>query len=121
MSYLTGKHLPRRTFLQSLGAVVALPYLDAMEPAGLGRAARTAPTHTRLVCIEEVHGLAGCNAIGASKFLYAPETTGKGFTLVPLRIYLEQGQMWEHVLALGILVVGVVATNVIGRRVLPAT
>ena len=24
---------------------------------------------------------------------------------VPLRIYLEQGQMWEHVLALGILVV----------------
>jgi len=38
---------------------------------------------TRLICIEEVHGLAGCNNWGASKFLYAPETTGKDFTLVP--------------------------------------
>ncbi len=82
MSYLTGKHLARRTFLRGMGATVALPFLDAMVPAGFGARAAT-PTHTRLVCIEEVHGLAGCNGIGASKYLFAPETTGRDFTLVP--------------------------------------
>ena len=30
---VTGRHLPRRTFLKGLGAAVALPYLDAMTPA----------------------------------------------------------------------------------------
>ena len=30
---VTGKHLPRRTFLRGLGAAVALPWLDAMVPA----------------------------------------------------------------------------------------
>lgn len=30
---VTGRHLPRRTFLKSLGAAIALPYLDAMSPA----------------------------------------------------------------------------------------
>jgi Protein of unknown function (DUF1552) len=30
---LTRKHLPRRTFLKGMGAVVALPVLDAMTPA----------------------------------------------------------------------------------------
>src|SRR5688572_7153120 len=28
-----GRHLPRRTFLKSLGTAIALPYLDAMTPA----------------------------------------------------------------------------------------
>jgi len=84
MSYLTGKHLDRRTMLRGIGATAALPLLDAMIPAGLGASANAAaaPSHTRLVCIEEVHGLAGCNAVGANKFLFAPETTGKGYTLV---------------------------------------
>ena len=49
----------------------------------LGRAAAVAPQRTRLVCVEEVHGAAGCNAWGASKFLFAPATTGRNFTLVP--------------------------------------
>src|SRR5258708_37499000 len=30
---VTGKRLPRRTFLQGLGTIVALPMLDAMVPA----------------------------------------------------------------------------------------
>jgi len=30
---LTGKHLPRRTFLRGLGAAIALPMLDSMIPA----------------------------------------------------------------------------------------
>ena len=81
MSYLSGKHMPRRTFIQGVGATVALPFLDAMVPAG--RASAAAGDPTRLVCIEEVHGLPGCNEWGATKFLFAPETTGKDFEMVP--------------------------------------
>jgi hypothetical protein len=83
--FITGKHMPRRTFLRGVGATMALPLLDAMMPARafFGRAAAAAPDKTRLVCIEEVHGLAGCNAWGASKHLFAPETEGSAFTLVP--------------------------------------
>jgi len=38
----TGRHLPRRTFLQGLGAAIALPYLDAMSPAFASEAANQA-------------------------------------------------------------------------------
>ena len=31
--FLTKMSLPRRTFLQGMGATVALPFLDAMAPA----------------------------------------------------------------------------------------
>jgi hypothetical protein len=31
--YVTGKSLPRRTFLRGMGAAVALPFLDSMTPA----------------------------------------------------------------------------------------
>jgi hypothetical protein len=66
-----------------MGATVALPFLDAMVPAGRVFAKTTAATApTRLICIEEVHGLAGCNNWAATKFLYAPEQTGPNFTLV---------------------------------------
>ncbi|MFN7529655.1 MAG: DUF1552 domain-containing protein [Gemmatimonas sp.] len=82
MQFLAQKTLERRTFLKGLSATVALPYLDAMEPAGRflagsGRAA--AAGHQRLVCIESVHGAAGSNTWGASKFLWAPEGVGRQF------------------------------------------
>jgi hypothetical protein len=83
MSFITGKHMPRRTFLRGMGATVALPFLDAMVPAGRVFAKAPATDRTRLVCIEEVHGLAGCNNWAATKFLFAPEQTGPDFTLVP--------------------------------------
>ena len=35
---VTRKHLPRRTFLKGMGAVIALPVLDAMTPAFAARA-----------------------------------------------------------------------------------
>jgi Protein of unknown function (DUF1552) len=82
VNYLTQKQFPRRAFLRGVGATVALPFLDAMVPAGRTTAAAAGVDSTRLICIEEVHGLAGCNNWGATKFLYAPETTGKDFTLV---------------------------------------
>jgi len=54
-----------------------------MVPAGRRAAAATsaAVDRTPLVCIEEVHGLAGCNEWGASQHLFAPETTGPDFKL----------------------------------------
>ena len=85
MAFITGKQMPRRTFLRGMGATVALPFLDAMVPAREVRARATVASSdpTRLVCIEEVHGLAGCNTFGATKHLFAPATTGRDFTLVP--------------------------------------
>ena len=84
MHFITGTHIPRRTFLRGLGVTAALPLLDAMVPAGRLRA-HTRPDEgpTRLVCIEEVHGLAGCNEWGATQHLYAPATTGKDFEILP--------------------------------------
>ena len=88
MSYLTGKHMPRRTFLRGLGASVALPLLDAMIPAGRRAQAATkeAVGKTPLVCIEEVHGVPGCNEWGATQYLFAPSTTGKDFELLPTNV-----------------------------------
>ena len=85
MHFMTGKHMPRRTFLRgAMGATVALPFLDAMVAAkAVGAKGAAAAERTRLICIEEVHGLAGCNKWGASKFLYAPEQTGSNFTILP--------------------------------------
>ena len=83
MQFKTGKPLPRRTFLQGMGATVALPFLDAMVPVGLG-ARRFAPTErTRFVAIEMVHGAAGCNELGAKLNLWSPAATGKQFDLAP--------------------------------------
>jgi len=36
MTFITGKHLSRRTLLQGLGSTIALPMLDAMRPAFAG-------------------------------------------------------------------------------------
>jgi len=83
VDFITGKQMPRRTFLRGVGATVALPFLDAMVPARSVFASAAAPDRTRLVCIEEVHGLAGCNNWGASKHLFAPDTIGRDFTFVP--------------------------------------
>ncbi len=84
MKYITGKHLPRRTFLRGMGSTIALPVLGAMIPAGhaASRAERQL-NPTRLVAIEMVHGAAGSNEWGASQYLWAPEKTGSEFDLTP--------------------------------------
>lgn len=84
MEFLRGKPLPRRTFLQGMGATVALPMLDAMLPAGRGALrAAAASDRTRFVAIEMVHGAAGCNELGASLNLWSPATAGRQFDLAP--------------------------------------
>src|SRR3954469_16628732 len=99
MSFVTGKHIPRRTMLRGLGATVALPFLDAMIPArGLWSKTASAASldRTRLVCIEMVHGAAGSTEWGASQHLWSPAATGSTFdlssgslsSLEPFRKYL---------------------------------
>ena len=79
MAVITGKHLSRRTVLRGMGACVALPYLDAMEPArGLWK--DDAPREfTRLVCIEESMGAAGSSDWGDARHLFAPAGIGREF------------------------------------------
>jgi hypothetical protein len=82
MNFITGKHLERRTFLRGMGASIALPFFDAMVPAGrLSAAKRAEVDPTRLVAIEMVHGAAGCNEWGATQNLWAPASVGRGFDL----------------------------------------
>jgi len=82
----TGKHLPRRTFVRGMGAAVALPFLDAMIPAGKpwrDVAAMTGLDRPRLVAIEEVHGSAGSTEWGAQQNLWSPAAVGRDFDLTP--------------------------------------
>ena len=84
MDFITGKHISRRTMLKGMGATVGLPLLDAMVPASRPLAATEAgraADNTRLICIENVHGTAGCNDLGASLGLWAPKEEGKDFDL----------------------------------------
>jgi hypothetical protein len=86
MHVLSQRALSRRTFLRGVGATVALPYLDAMQAPGrsLRRFGAAAPAEKmRLVCIESVHGAAGCSTWGASRHLWSPAEVGKGFSFNP--------------------------------------
>src|SRR6185436_5209421 len=94
MHILGAKPLERRTFLRGMGATVALPFLDAMVPAGLfGTLARSkAPAdRTRLVAIEMVHGAAGCNELGARMNLWSPAGLGREFDLAPTALKSLEG------------------------------
>ncbi len=83
MEVIIGKHIPRRTFLQGIGATIALPFLDAMIPAGRLSGLSAAIDPTRLICIEMVHGAAGSSQYGASRNLWSPASTGRNFDLAP--------------------------------------
>ena len=77
MNFLSGKHIHRRTFLRGAGATVALPLLDAMVPAGSRWFDR--PDPTRLIAIEQVHGVAGTTPWGRTQHLWNPEKVGRDF------------------------------------------
>jgi len=84
MHFITGRHLPRRTFLRGMGATIALPLLDAMVPAGRPwRDMTSEPGGTRLICIEETMGAAGGSDWGAGEYLFAPKTLGRNFEMSP--------------------------------------
>src|SRR6187397_1665323 len=71
MSFLSGKHLSRRTVLKGAGATIALPLLDAMIPAGTAFAQTLAASTTRLGFIYFPHG--------ALQDQWQPTKTGRDF------------------------------------------
>jgi len=97
--HLLGSHIPRRTFLRGMGAAVALPFLDAMRPAG-ALAAMTGISReadpARLVAIEMVHGAAGANELGSSLNLWAPAATGRTYEFGDSA--LQSLEPWRHML-----------------------
>ena len=56
--FLSRKHVPRRFFLQSTGAALALPLLDAMVPAATAQARTAASPAPRFMGIFYPHGMA---------------------------------------------------------------
>ena len=84
MEFITGKYISRRSFVRGMGATVALPFLDAMVPAGRPwRDLAADPRYTRLVCIEESMGSAGGSSWGDAQHLFAPAKTGRDFEFLP--------------------------------------
>lgn len=61
--------------------MVALPYLEAMQPLGRLGAASAAADPTRMLFLEMVHGAAGCSPFGLTENLWAPAETGARFDL----------------------------------------
>src|SRR5215469_6509946 len=55
--FITGKHIPRRTFLRGAGVTLTLPFLESMIPA-LAPAATLSDTKTRFVALFSPHGWA---------------------------------------------------------------
>lgn len=75
--FVTGKSLPRRTFLKAAGTTLALPFLDAMAPAL--RAATKAPSRLGFIYV----------ANGVIQEQWNPTATGTKFDLPPILKPLE--------------------------------
>src|SRR5262245_3340021 len=84
--FVTKKALPRRTFLQGLGASMALPLLDAMVPASTPLAQTPAAPHPRFGAVYFPNG--------AIMEQWTPATPGPGFEfpsiLKPLEPFRDQ-------------------------------
>jgi hypothetical protein len=79
--FIWKKHISRREVLRGMGVTIALPFLDAMVPAGAARA-QTA-RKLRFAAIEMVHGAAGSTKIGIEKNMWSPSAVGSAFDLTP--------------------------------------
>jgi hypothetical protein len=79
--FISKTHISRREVLRGLGVTVALPFLDAMVPAGVARA--QTGRKVRFAAIEMVHGAAGSTKIGIEKNMWSPAAVGSAFDLTP--------------------------------------
>jgi hypothetical protein len=82
MSYITKKHLSRRTMLRGLGVSVALPLLDSMVPAQTPLAKTAAVSKSRLSCIYVPHG--------ATMDKWTPDVEGQGFAFTEILTPLDK-------------------------------
>jgi len=81
-SFVTKRHLSRRTVLKGLGVTVGLPLLEAMVPAATA-SAKAAKGSVRFVCMEVPHGSAGSTPYGLANHLWSPAAVGREFDLAP--------------------------------------
>jgi hypothetical protein len=73
VTFITKRHLTRRTFLRGTGVTLALPLLESMVPAGTALAQTAASPRTRMGCIYIPHG--------ATMDKWTPAGEGTGFEL----------------------------------------
>ena len=93
--FITKKHLSRRTVLRGMGAVVALPVLEAMVPAQTPLRQTAASPRSRLACVEIVHGSAGSTPYGTETNLWMPAKEGANFEFTPILKPVERFR--EHI------------------------
>src|SRR6186713_3125221 len=79
--FIFKKYLSRRTFLRGTGAMVALPFLDAMAPAQTPIRQTAAAPKTRFGCFYVPHG--------ATMDKWTPAATGTGFQFTEILTPLE--------------------------------
>ncbi len=108
-TFLTKKHLSRRTFLRGSGVALGLPFLDAMVPAGTALAKTAAAPKTRAGFFYIPHGAIMNNTIYGKK-VDAWSSTGKGAdfqlgktlaSLEPYKKYVTTFDNLENLAALG--------------------
>jgi hypothetical protein len=88
--FITKRTLSRRTVLRGMGAVVALPFLDAMVPAqALGKEIEAIRPKSRFTGIEMVHGSAGSTEYGSLNNLWSPVAEGRDFEFTKILKPLE--------------------------------
>jgi hypothetical protein len=82
MSFITRKHLSRRTLLRGVGVSLGLPLLDSMIPAQTPLARTAATSKSRLSCIYVPHG--------ATMDKWTPAADGKAFEFTEILGPLEK-------------------------------
>src|SRR5215467_15399813 len=82
MTFITKRHLPRRTFLRGVGVSLALPLLDSMLPAQTRLSKTAAAAKSRLGCIYVPHG--------ATMYKWTPEKDGTDFELPEILTPLQK-------------------------------
>jgi len=88
--FITKKHIPRRAVLKAAGVSFALPFLDAMVPAGTALAQTTAVPKLRTGFFYIPHGaIMGNTSHGPSLDKWTPSGSGATFKLSPILASLE--------------------------------
>jgi hypothetical protein len=94
MTYLTKKHLSRRTVLRGAGVAIGLPLLDAMIPAATALAETAAAPQLRVGFFYIPHGAIMANTPhGAAMDRWTPSGAGDSFRLSPI---LEPLEPFKH-------------------------
>ena len=88
--FITKKHIPRRAVLKAAGVSFALPFLDAMVPAGTALAQTAAVPKLRTGFFYIPHGaIMGNTSHGPSLDKWTPSGSGATFKLSPILASLE--------------------------------